>query len=236
MARHTNDGGHGDICRNDPAAIAVKDGQPMDIPTLNNYMIQNQGANVGWSCPGSCVKVDAAPWCQQASSSQPCRMVKTVTREDIRKAVNTMLTEKLRKFYVEVPDGKFQLRDVVLPLQTKQRYEEIAILAQRNLMKQFQEDSAKERAETQKMVIEIERETINIVKSTAAQVKAIHERAEAEAFTKRQKAIAEGYKKIFSELGITDGKDKMELVKLLAVHSGTRYIVGAGNDVVLNLT
>ena len=26
-----------------------------------------------------------------------------------------MLTEKLRKFYVEVPDGKFQLRDVVLP-------------------------------------------------------------------------------------------------------------------------
>jgi regulator of protease activity HflC (stomatin/prohibitin superfamily) len=157
-------------------------------------------------------------------------------RQEVTKFINEVLTRELVNLYVEVPPGKFQLRDVVLPSGTKQRYEEIAILTQRNEMKKYQEESSKVRAQTEMQLVNITKQTVSITRSAQAEVGAIHAEAEAQAFNIRQKAIAEGYAKIFSELGITDGKDKMEIVKLLAVHSGTRYIVGAANEVVLNLT
>merc|ERR1711871_1440168 len=58
-------------------------------------------------------------------------------RKQITREINEFLTTNLTRVFVDVPMGKFQLRDVLLPPQTKDRYEQIAIITQQNQMKQF---------------------------------------------------------------------------------------------------
>lgn len=157
-------------------------------------------------------------------------------RKRITIELNEFLTEELKSVFVDVPKGKFQLRDVLLPPQTKDRYEQIAIITQQNQMKNFSKESQEVRANTALQLINYTKTTEKITQEAAAKVQAIKQNATAVAFRITQRAVAEGYKEVFSQLGITDGKDKMEIIKLLAVHSGTRYIVGAGNEITLNLT
>lgn len=161
-------------------------------------------------------------------------------REKVRGSFNRQMNDRLNaKMFdddatiraIDVPEGKFQLRKVVLDSRTRQRYLQVATRLQTNELNMFETIAQTERVKTQtEFVSPILQRLANVTQSAVGEESSIIQAAEAAAEKTRLQAVANGYKKIFDGLGITDGKHKMKLVQLMAIHSKSHVLVDEHAD------
>jgi len=122
----------------------------------------------------------------------------------------------------------FQLGDVKIPQDVQKRYL-LTLTRQLDSEKEkFIQESAVVRKNTEQRVRSIQNEASEIRKNATAEAELIQAKAEADAKFKIESSHREGLKKMYSDLGVTDDKDKSSITFLRSISQNDDIHISVG--------
>jgi hypothetical protein len=147
----------------------------------------------------------------------------------VQETLRTILTGKLQEeLFVEVPHGKFQLRQVVLPPTRLMSLQRIVVAKQANIVKQLEIDASVVRMQTKTRV----EQQYNVRRywyeqMTDGATLALRKNSTFRAQRERARAVAQGHVQLASNLGVSmNSQLYVNMCRLLAVQNDTVLATG----------